>query len=515
MSRPWWHTAVIYQIYPRSFQDTNGDGIGDLPGITSRLDHLVDLGVDALWISPFYPSPMADFGYDVADYTDVDPMFGTLDDFDDLLAAAHDRSLRVIIDWVPNHSSDQHPWFRESRSSRHDPKRDWYVWADPAPDGGPPNNWQSVFGGPAWEWDEATGQYYLHSFLREQPDLNWRNPEVEQTMFDTVRFWMDRGVDGLRIDVAHFIMKDPAMRDNPPADVEPTEFKSLGEYDRQDHIHDKGHPDVHEVFRRLRVLLDGYDGERFAVGEIHVFDWAEWVRYYGEADELHMPFNFSLLFAPWDAAEIRSRVDAMEAVLPSWAWPNHVLGNHDEVRLIDRYGGPERARAAAILLLTLRGTPTIYYGEEIGMRQADIPLDRQQDPWGLQVPGQGRDGCRTPMQWGDPFTDSEPWLPMMDEPTVAGQRTDPDSLLSFYRRLLTLRRTLPDLQTGDYRSIDGPDGVYLFRRGESVVVAINFTDEDRRIDLDGEVRFSTDPELEAVSAEGVVLGPDAGVIVVT
>ncbi|RMF61789.1 MAG: alpha-amylase, partial [Bacteroidetes bacterium] len=296
---PWWQTGVIYQIYPRSFKDSNGDGIGDLGGVLEKLDYLSDtLGVDAIWLSPFYPSPMADFGYDVADYTDVDPIFGDLATFDALVAEAHRRGLRVIIDIVPNHTSDRHPWFIASRSSRDNPKRDWYVWRDPAPDGGPPNNWLSVFGGPAWEYDETTGQYYLHSFLKEQPDLNWRNPEVRRAMFDVFRFWLERGVDGFRIDVAHYIMKDPLFRDNPPNPHRGDYHKDMGEYDTQLHLYDKGHEDVHEVFRELRRLLDDYsrDRPRFAVGEIHIFDWNAWVRYYGDnLDELHMPFNFALL----------------------------------------------------------------------------------------------------------------------------------------------------------------------------------------------------------------------------
>jgi len=505
----WWKTSVVYQIYPRSFQDTTGNGVGDLPGITSRLGYLSEtLGVDAIWISPFYPSPMADFGYDVSNYTDVDTRFGTLDDFDRLLAEAHRRSLRVIIDWVPNHSSDQHPWFIESRSSRTNPRRDWYVWRDPKPDGSPPNNWQSVFGGPAWEFDESTGQYYLHSFLREQPDLNWRNPTVEAAMFDTLRFWLERGVDGFRIDVAHFIMKDPDLADNPPA-PRPTgtaDFKPLGDYDAWDHVNDKGHPDIHGVFRRLRTVLDEYDGDRFAIGEIHVFDWDTWASYYGRGDELHMPFNFSLVWSPWNAQAIRERVEHLEAAIPEHAWPNYVLGNHDEQRLATRYG-PKNAPAAAVLLLTLRGQPTVYYGEELGLRETPIPVERRRDPWGLRVPGLGRDGCRTPMPWtpgpGHGFTAPgiEPWLPFADdadERNVESESVDTASMLNLYCRLLRLRRARRSLVHGAIAFIDDlPEGVLGFIRvegGEETLVLINCTGETATLTgaVNGELLLSTD-----------------------
>ncbi|MGD2105625.1 MAG: alpha-amylase family glycosyl hydrolase, partial [Anaerolineae bacterium] len=337
---------MIYQIYPRSFKDTTGNGVGDLWGVIEKLDYVSDLlGVDAIWLSPFYPSPQADFGYDVADYTDVDPLYGKLDTFDELVREAHRRDVKVIIDLVPNHTSDRHPWFIESRSARDNPKRDWYIWADPRPDGSPPNNWLSVFGGSAWEWDEASKQYYLHSFLKEQPDLNWRNPEVKDAMFDVVRFWLERDVDGFRVDVAHYIMKDPQLRDNP---VDPRAAKSihrsLGDYDSQFHAHDHGHPDVHAVYRELRQVLDSYSQERprVSLGEIHIFDWEEWASYYGESlDELHMPFNFGLLGAGWDAQSVRDVVESVEAVLLAQAWPNYVLGNHDEPRLATRHGRDE------------------------------------------------------------------------------------------------------------------------------------------------------------------------------
>jgi glycosidase len=361
-SAPWWQTTVVYQVYPRSFQDTTGNGVGDLAGITKRLPYLAEtLGVGAVWISPYYPSPMADFGHDVSDYTDVDPLFGTLDDFDALLDRAHDLGLKIIIDWVPNHTSDHHPWFVASRSSRDDPKRDWYIWRDAKPDGSAPNNWLSFFGGSAWEWDGDTRQYYLHSSLREQPDLDWRNPAVRKAMFEGVRFWLDRGVDGLRIDVAHVILKDPLFRDNPPIpDDHYHPFKSHGAYDEQLHLYDKGHPETHDVYRKLRKLLDSYQPERFSVGEIHIADWEVWASYYGaELDELHMPFNLALVHAPWTARSVRRHVEQVEAAMPDGGWPSYVIGNHDETRLHERIG-PQQLRLAAVLLLTLRGTPTLY-----------------------------------------------------------------------------------------------------------------------------------------------------------
>jgi alpha-glucosidase len=529
----WWQTGVIYQVYPRSFKDTSGNGVGDLGGVLAQLDYLSDtLGVDAVWLSPFYPSPMADFGYDVADYTDVDPLFGDLATFDELLAQAHRRGLKIIIDLVPNHSSDQHPWFIESRSSRDNPKRDWYVWEDPKPDGGPPNNWLSVFGGPAWEWDEATGQYYLHSFLKQQPDLNWRNPALKAAMFDVVRFWLERGVDGFRIDVAHFIMKDPDLRDNPPnSNFSPSLHRPLGDYDLQLHPYDKNHPDVHLVYREFRQLLDAYSAAnpRVAVGEIHIFDWPEWVKYYGaNLDELHLPFNFALLGAPWNAQSVRAVVDGLEAALPPGAWPNYVLGNHDESRLATRYGRAE-ARVAAMLLLTLRGTPTLYYGDEIGMTDVVIPPEQQQDPWGLRVSGLGRDPCRTPMQWslapnaGFSAPDvPDLWLPLApdyQEVNVENQLADASSILSLYRRLLAYRQATPALQGGSYQAVDGvPKDCYVFVRqaeGQRIMVALNFSARDQRVTLNGgTVILSTHLDREErISPDNLVLRGNEGVIV--
>ncbi|HSS02045.1 MAG TPA: alpha-amylase family glycosyl hydrolase [Kofleriaceae bacterium] len=510
----WWKAGVIYQVYPRSFQDSNGDGVGDLPGIVRRLDYLAELGVDAVWISPFYRSPMKDFGYDVADYCDVDPVFGTLADFDALVAGAHERSIRILVDWVPNHCSDQHPWFRSSRSSRADARRDWFTWRDPGPDGAPPNNWLAVFGGPAWTLDPQTGQFYLHSFLPEQPDLNWRNPHVRGAMLETLRFWLDRGVDGFRIDVAHYLMKDPLLRDNPPADARTSQFhKNMGDYDSQVHVYDRNHPDIHDLYREIRALLDSYSTThpRASIGEIHLFDLQEWARFYGQdLDELHMPFNFSLLRVPWDAAAVRRTIDALEAALPPRAWPNWVLGNHDEPRIASRVG-PDAARAAMVLLLTMRGTPTLYYGDELGMMDVPIPEGRQQDPYGKRVPGLGlgRDPERTPMQWdGSPtagFTQTgvAPWLPLAadaDRRNVAVQRADPASMLVLTQRLLAARRTHAALHRGTYRPYDEvPDGVFGFLRehqSERLLVLVNFRSAQAEVAIpDGvtSVAISTHP----------------------
>jgi glycosidase len=506
-ARPWWQTGVIYQIYPRSFFDTTGNGIGDLDGIRRKLDYCADvLGVDALWLSPFYPSPQKDFGYDVADYTAVHADYGTLADFDRLLAEAHERGLKVILDFVPNHTSDQHDWFTESRSSKASHKRDWYVWKDPTrdPDGElqPPNNWRSNFGGSAWEWDQETGQYYLHLYFESQPDLNWRHPEVQEAMLDQARFWLERGADGFRIDVAHAIMKDPHFRDNPPNPAPDAAYhKDRGAYDEQLHLYDKGHPDAHGVYRDFRRMLDAYSGEsdRIALGEIHIYDLGEWASYYGQKrqdgrrNEMHLPINFQLLKASWTATDVRAVVDALEAKLPAGAWPNYVLGNHDEPRLRTRLGGEPQARQAAVLLLTLRGTPLLYYGDELGLTEVEIPPEEQNDPLGQRIPSLGRDGCRTPMPWsaeGDAAGFSEAdaedlWLPVGEENrkrSVETQRSGNGSILALYCRLLDLRRQTPALHAGRYRPLERgvPEGCFAYVRkhgGQRVAVAINFTSE--------------------------------------
>jgi alpha-glucosidase len=535
---PWWKTAVIYQIYPRSFKDTSGNGIGDIPGIIEKIPYLADtLGIDAIWISPFYPSPMKDYGYDVSDYREIHPLFGEMGDFDRLLAELHRRSIKLIIDLVPNHSSDQHAWFKESRSSRDNPKRDWYVWEDPKADGSPPNNWLSVFGGPAWELDSTTGQYYLHSFLKEQPDLNWRNPQVKEAMFNVVRYWLEKGVDGFRIDVAHFIMKDPDLRDNPlKGSTAPDIHRSLGEYDSQIHLYDKGHLDNHLVYRELRTLLDQYSQpwERVAIGEIHIFDWQEWATYYGkDLDELHLPYNFSLLAVDWDPKQVQRAVDQQESILPRGAWPTYVLGNHDESRLASRLG-PENTRLAAMLLLTLRGTPTIYYGEEIGMTDGQIPPDRELDPAGLRQPGwnQGRDICRTPMQWANlPFAGFSPpgtantWLPINSrypEINVENQLADERSLLGLYRALLRTRKARTELQLGEYQALaDQPPDCFCFIREHKntrTLISLNFSHEPRTLQSDllknGSILLSSHQDREGPVRRTLELRPLEGCIVV-
>ena len=531
----WWKKGVIYQIYPRSFMDSNRDGIGDLLGIVQRLDYLGEtLGVDAIWLSPFYPSPQADFGYDVSNYCAVDPQFGNLDDFDHLVTEAHKRNIQFVIDFVPNHTSEEHPWFLESRATRDNPKRDWYVWRDPRPDGALPNNWQSVFGGTGWEWDETTRQYYFHSFLKEQPDLNWRNPRVKAAMFGAVRFWLERGVDGFRLDVAHYIMKDPGLRDNPvnPKFV-PNPNSPSDTYGSTLHPYDKGHPDVHQVFREFRGMLNEFEAvrPRYSVGEIHIFDWKEWAGYYGQLDELHMPFNFSLMLSPFEAKVIRGVVDALEAAIPQGAWPNYVMNNHDTPRIVSRIG-PEKARLSAMLLLTLRGTPTLYMGEELGMTQLDVPPERQKDPFGRRVPGRGRDGCRTPFQWNadlhagfsDPSV-AETWLPVSPDYktlNVESELKEPTSFLNLYRKLLALRRAMPALQLGNYQPLDGvPDDCYVYLRqadDDSVLVALNISEKPRSLSLArlgyGNLRISTCMDKEGVvDLAKLVLRPYEGVVI--
>jgi len=520
--RPAWWAGVIYQIYPRSFADSNGDGIGDLEGIRRKIPYLSDvLGVDAVWLSPFYPSPQKDFGYDVSDYVDVASEYGTLEDFDRLVDDLHAVGIRLIIDFVPNHSSDQHPWFRESASSPDNPKRDWYVWRDPKPDGSEPNNWLSLFGGRAWEWHEPTMQYYLHSFLKEQPDLNWRSPEVEAAMFDALRFWLDRGVDGFRIDVAHFIMKDPEMRDNPLADpgARSDHHKPMGEYETLDSIHSKGHPDIHPLYRRLRAVVDAYE-DRYMVGEVHITDWSEWATYFGaNLDEMHQPYNFALLSAATDTASVRAVVSGQEAVLPPGAWPNYVLGNHDEPRIPKRYG-QDAIRRLAVLLLTLRGTPTIYYGDELGMLEGSS--DTGLDPWGRNVEGVGRDGCRTPMQWtpeGGFSSSARTWLPMgpeSDTRNVESELADPGSVLNLYRRLIAVRKSSEALMVGEYRELAADhEDVLMFERqaaGERVVVAVNFGSDFVNVAVNGDVLVSTDLR-GGFAEEAWTLEPHGAVVV--
>jgi alpha-glucosidase len=522
----WWQRGIIYQIYPRSFQDSNADGIGDLEGIRQRLDYLCDLSVDAVWISPIYPSPMADFGYDITDYCGIDPIFGTLVDFDHLLAEVHKRGLKLILDFVPNHTSTQHPWFLESRSSRQDPKRNWYIWRDPAPDGGPPNNWLANFGGSGWEYHPATGQYYYHAFLKQQPDLNWRNPEVRQAMYDVLRFWLDRGVDGFRVDVLWLLIKDQQFRDNPP---NPLWHANQAGIDRLVQRYSADQPEVHTVVEEMRAILDTY-ADRVLIGEIYL-PVTRLVEYYGkDMKGAHLPFNFQLIFAAWNAAEIARIVADYETALPAGGWPNWVLGNHDQKRIATRVGEKE-ARVAAMLLLTLRGTPTLYYGDELGLQNVPIPPERVQDPWEKNEPGLdlGRDPARTPMPWDASqnagFTAGIPWLPLNPDHVahnVATLTDDPHSMLSLYRRLIALRQDRATLYMGSYVGSHTEADLLVFERRHdnehSLLVALNFGTLPRRLVLpadakEARVLLSTELDREAGTVLEIVdLRPTEGVI---
>ncbi len=464
----WWERGIIYQIYPRSFMDSDGDGVGDLAGIRSKLAYLQWLGVDAIWISPIYPSPMADFGYDISNYTDIDPIFGSLSDFDMLLADAHGRGLKVLLDYVPNHTSDQHPWFLDSRSSRDSAKRDWYIWRDPKTGGGPPNNWLANFGGGAWEWDEKTGQYYYHAFLKEQPDLNWRNLDVQEAMLNVLRFWLERGVDGFRVDVMHHMVKDDAFRDNPK---NPDWRPGMSPYRELLTTYTADLPEVQEIVAKLRGVVEEYN-ERMLVGEIYL-PMERLMAYYGASGKgAHLPFNFQLIQLPWNALEIAAAVERYEALLPSYAWPNWVLGNHDKSRIATRAGAAQ-ARVAAMLLLTLRGTPTMYCGDEIGMHDVVIPMEQVRDPFEKNVPGLGlgRDPERTPMQWSGSeqagFTSGRPWLPIADDyqtVNVALERDRASSILTLYRRLIELRRAEPALSVGGFAPLPVRDDLMAYIR---------------------------------------------------
>jgi alpha-glucosidase len=524
----WWQRGIIYQVYPRSFMDSNGDGVGDLLGIADRLDYLRWLGVDAVWISPIYPSPMKDFGYDVADYTAVDPLFGSLADFDFLVREAHRRDLKIILDFVPNHTSDQHPWFIESKSSRDHPRRDWYMWRDPGPGGAPPNNWLSCFGGSAWEYDERTGQYYYHAFLREQPDLNWRNPEVRAAMADVLRFWLERGVDGFRVDVIWHLIKDEGFGDNP---VNVDWREGMDPYQSTVPLHTTDRPEVHEIIASMRRVLDDYP-ERVLIGEIYL-PVERLVQYYGvNLTGVHLPFNFQLLQSRWDARHIARLVVEYEKALPDGGWPNWVLGNHDCRRIASRVGRAQ-ARVAAMLLLTLRGTPTLYYGDEIGMQDVSIAPERLRDPVGRAAPdlGLGRDPERTPMHWSAGrhagFTTGEPWLPVAAdyrEVNVEAERENPRSLLVLYRRLIDMRRGEPALELGRFEPLESEGDVLAYLRrapndGSVFLIALNLGATPqilRRASgaAEGVVEISTwlDRVGERVQAN-LHLRPDEGVVV--
>lgn len=521
----WWRRAVIYQVYTRSFMDSDGDGVGDLAGITSRLDYLADLGIDAVWLSPIYPSPMADFGYDVSNYTAVHPMFGDLQDFDAMVERAHGLGLKVVLDYVPNHTSDEHEWFVESRSSRENPKRDWYVWRDAAPGGGVPNNWQSEFGGTAWTWDEATRQYYYHAYHARQPDLNWRNPEVVGAMMDVLRFWVERGVDGFRVDAVNHLVEDEDFRDDPPnpdwrEGDHPATARLL--------IHTTNLPETHEAIARIRRTVEEYDdADRLMIGEVYL-PVEELMAYYGvDGAGFHLPTNMHLVRLDrktWDAASVSAYIDSYEAALPDGAWPNWVVGNHDNPRVASRLGGAQ-ARVAAMLLLTLRGSPTIYYGDELAMTNGDIPPALEQDPVAKSAPGHGRDPERTPMQWDATrragFTTGDPWLPVSedrDTKNAQTQKEDPRSTLNLHRGLLSLRRREDALSVGSYRTLSSRDNVLVYERehdGGRFVVALNFGGEGATLDLGtaGRVVLSTRLDRGEEVSGVVSLRGDEGVVI--
>jgi alpha-glucosidase len=480
---PWWKTGIIYQIYPRSFKDTNGDGVGDLRGIIQQLDYCHRLGVTALWLSPVYPSPMADFGYDVSDYTGIDPLFGTMEDFDTLLSEAHKRDLRLILDFIPNHSSDKHPWFLSSRSSRDNPYRSWYIWQD-AEDGNPPNNWLSAFGGSAWEWDARTEQYYCHTYLKEQPDLNWRNPEVSEAMLNAMRFWLDRGVDGFRIDAIAHVIKNERLCNNPP---NPEFTPDLPPYDSLLPAYSADQPELHDVIGQMRAVIDEFP-DRLIIGEAWL-SVERMIAYHGsKGGGMHFPFNFHLVTAPWESRFLAAAIDSYEGLLPPHEWPNWVLGNHDRSRVASRLG-VSQARVAAMLLLCLHGTPTMYYGDEIGMQDVPIGVEHIRDPYEKNIPGKGlgRDPSRSPMQWDRSanagFSDVTPWLPVhadFERVNVEKQREDRFSLLTLYTRLIALRSEEPALQTGRYAPLVFHDRGLAFERERGdvkFVIALNFSGE--------------------------------------
>jgi alpha-glucosidase len=504
----WWQKEIVYQIYPRSFQDSNGDGVGDLGGIQQRLDYIESLGVKCIWISPIYPSPMADFGYDISDYTGIHPLFGSMKEFDSLINEIHRRGMKLILDLVPNHCSDRHPWFLEAKSSRDNPKRDWFIWKDPLPDGAAPNNWLAAFGGSAWEWDETTGQYYYHAFLKEQPDLNWRNPEVQKAMLDVMRFWLEKGVDGFRVDVMWHLIKDAQFRNNPPnpdyKDHMPTVDQLIPSYSTDQ-------PETHEIVKMMRRLVDEYE-DRLLIGEIYL-NVHRLVRYYGEEqDEAHLPFNFLLINRPWNPSTIAAIVDEYEGALPDGAWPNWVLGNHDNTRVATRIGR-DQAKVAGMLLLTLRGTPTLYYGDEIGMTNVNIPREEIQDPQGLNMPDKNlsRDPERTPMQWDDSasagFTSTKPWLRISDEfkhINVQSQLKSEDSILNFFRRMTHLRQKESALHAGDYIPVYNDEKILAYfrkARQKTFLILLNMSAEDSDFampheELRGVIRVCTTTERE-------------------
>ncbi len=523
----WWRTGIIYQVYPRSFQDSNNDGVGDLKGIASRLSYLQELGITAIWLSPIYPSPMKDFGYDISDYTNIHPLFGNMNDFTALLQEVHARSMKLILDLVPNHTSNQHPWFIESSASKTNPKRDWYIWHDGKEDGSAPNNWLATFGGTAWQRDENTKQYYYHAFLPEQPDLNWRNPEVQQAMCNVMRFWLDKGVDGFRVDVLWHLIKDAQLKDEP---ANPNYQPQMATYDQLLHIYSTDQPEVQDIVKELRSVLDEYN-ERMMIGEIYL-PVHKLVAYYGtHNDGANLPFNFLLLSLPWQANTIAAAIDEYEGALPQNGQPNWVLGNHDQPRIASRVG-LQQARIAAMLLLTLRGTPTIYYGDEIGMSDVAIPFDEVVDPQGLNMPGKhlSRDPARTPMQWNSSmnagFSEGKPWLRLhktYQRQNVEVESSNPYSILSLYKKLIALRQKEPAFHSGSSTPVYSDTQLLAYKReaggADSFLIVLNLTHRPAYFTpanfvFSGEVVVASSPELEgSVFQNTLSLEGDEGVVV--
>jgi alpha-glucosidase len=514
VTAPWWRDGVLYQAYPRSFADADGDGAGDLRGLAAKLDYLAWLGVDGIWLTPIMPSPGADWGYDVSDYLDVDPAFGTLADLDALVAAARERGIRVLLDLVPNHTSDRHPWFVDARSGRGSPRRDWYVWAAPRADGSPPSNWLSAFGGSAWTLDERSGEYYLHHFLPQQPDLNWRNEDVRAAFDEILRFWFARGIAGFRVDVPHFLVKDDELRDNPPAEEgDPWWVHRYG----QRLVWNFMRPELHEVLRRWRAVADEQEPVRLLVGEGGIEGHQVAAFYGSDDDELHMTFHLGLANAPFEAAALRDVVEEAERLLPPGAQPLWTLGNHDIARYGSRWcgGDPRKIRLALLLLFGLRGTPTLYYGDELGLGDVPVPAQSARDV-------EGRDAQRTPMPWspepgaGFAPTGVEPWLPLGDRAglSVAEQRGAPRSTLCFTRDLVALRRRSRELRAGAYVPLPAPEGVWAWRRGERTAVVLNLSEEERVVEgVAGVVSLATPREREGERIAGRLrLGPWEGAL---
>ncbi len=497
----WWRGAVIYQIYPRSYQDSNGDGIGDLAGIIQRLPHVASLGVDAIWLSPFFTSPMLDFGYDVSDYRDVDPMFGTLTDFDQLIAKAHELGIKIIIDLVLSHTSDQHPWFIESRADRTNAKADWFVWADPKLDGTPPNNWLSIFGGPAWQWDTSRQQYYLHNFLAEQPDLNFHNAEVRQELLDVARFWLNRGVDGFRLDTVNFYYCDAQLRDNPALPIEERNDNiapAVNPYNHQEHLYDKNQPENLGFLQDLRSLLNEYDAIT-TVGEVGDSQRGSEIQavYTGGGDKLHMAYDFALLCQAHPTGTRVAEIMQTAESFGSDSWGCWAYSNHDVERHGSRWNLSDAAqRAYAALLMSLRGSVCIYQGEELGLPEADVAFEDLQDPYGIRFwpKFKGRDGCRTPMVWKSDnqnggFSEGKPWLPVSAEhlsKSVEAQEGTAGSMLTFYRNLIAFRKKQLPLLKGTYELLHADETHIRFMRehdGKSVLCAFNLSDEEQTFDL--------------------------------